>query len=57
MTNQRTAIFIVLTASLLCGQPATRGMLPGVQPFVVINSPVLALTHVRVIDGTGGAVQ
>lgn len=57
MPSQRTAIFIVLAASLLCGQPASRGMYPGVQPFVAVKSPVLALTHVRVIDGTGGAVQ
>jgi imidazolonepropionase-like amidohydrolase len=28
---------------------------PGVQPFLSVNDPVIALTHVRVIDGTGAA--
>src|ERR1700682_4709289 len=28
---------------------------PGIQPFVSVDSPVVALTHVRVIDGTGAA--
>jgi len=45
-----------LTSCALFGQPSTR-MLPGVQPFIAVDSPVVALTHVRVIDGTGGAVQ
>ncbi len=26
---------------------------PGTQPFVAVTSPVFALTHVRVVDGTG----
>ena len=45
-----------LAASVLFGQSPTR-MLPGVRPFLAVDSPVVALTHVRVIDGTGGAVQ
>lgn len=28
---------------------------PGTQPFLSVNAPVVALTHVRVIDGTGAA--
>ncbi|MGD1076964.1 MAG: amidohydrolase family protein [Candidatus Sulfotelmatobacter sp.] len=28
---------------------------PKVQPFVKVNAPLVALTHVRVIDGTGAA--
>ena len=56
MPNQGAATIFVLAASGLFGQPPTR-MLPGVQPFVTVDSPVAALTHVRVIDGTGGAVQ
>ena len=28
---------------------------PGTQPFVTVNAPVIALEHVRVIDGTGAA--
>jgi imidazolonepropionase-like amidohydrolase len=26
---------------------------PGVQPFIAVDAPVIALEHVRVIDGTG----
>ena len=28
---------------------------PGLQPFLTVNAPTIALTHVRVIDGTGAA--
>ena len=56
MPNQRAAVIFLLAASVLFGQAPTR-MLPGVQPFVAVDSPVVTLTHVRVIDGTGGAVQ
>ena len=56
MSNQKAVMTFLLTASALFGQPSTR-MLPGVQPFITVDSPVVALTHVRVIDGTGGAVQ
>ena len=30
---------------------------PGIKPFVAVDAPVIALEHVRVIDGTGGAPQ
>jgi imidazolonepropionase-like amidohydrolase len=30
---------------------------PAVQPFVKLNAPIVALTHVRVIDGTGAAAR
>ena len=30
---------------------------PDVQPFVKVNTPVVALTHVRVIDGTGAPAR
>ena len=56
MPNQRTAMIFSLAAGLLFGQPQYR-MFPGIKPFVAVDSPVVALTHVRVIDGTGGAVQ
>ena len=56
MSNQQAVMIVLLTACALFGQPSTR-MLPGVQPFIAVDSPVVALTHVRVIDGTGGAVQ
>ena len=52
----RKLIFCALIVSLCCGaafaqSPATLG--PAVLPFVSVNAPVVALTHVRVIDGTG----
>ena len=30
---------------------------PGVKPFLATDAPVIALTHVRVIDGTGAAAR
>jgi len=56
MPNRRAAAIFLLAASVLFGQSPTR-MLPGVQPFIAVDSPIVALTHVKVIDGTGGAVQ
>ena len=45
-------------ALLVCGvalaQPPSRFQ-PGLKPFVAVDSPVIALSHVRVIDGTGAA--
>ena len=49
-------MILSLAAGLLSGQPQY-SMYPGLKPFVAVDSPVVALTHVRVIDGTGGAVQ
>src|SRR6185295_15632135 len=46
---------LALTAPLDAQQAA---LLPaGVAPFVTVNSPVVALTHVRVVDGTGAAAR
>jgi imidazolonepropionase-like amidohydrolase len=56
MPNQQAAIIFSLAACLLSGQPQY-GMYPGIKPFVAVDSPVIALTHVRVIDGSGGSVQ
>ncbi len=43
---------------LLCCSLATAQTLsPAVQAFVKVNAPVVALTHVRVIDGTGAAAR
>ncbi|HEX3742704.1 MAG TPA: amidohydrolase family protein [Bryobacteraceae bacterium] len=36
---------------------AQNRFLPGTTPFVTVNVPVLALQHVRVIDGTGAAAR
>jgi len=45
--------------SFLCGLLAAGSILaqnsftPGTKPFIAYDAPILALTHVRVIDGTG----
>ena len=46
-----------LAALLLCGAAPAGAAAPGpeVAPFIVISSPAVALRHVNVIDGTGGA--
>lgn len=42
-------------AGVVTGQE--RSLPPGVAPFVSINAPVVALTHVQVVDGTGGPAR
>src|SRR5271165_3461022 len=34
---------------------AQNRLTPGTAPFITINAPLVALQHVRVIDGTGAA--
>jgi enamidase len=55
-------VVVALIASLLCGalsslhaQRPTIAL--GVRPYVVVDTPVVALTHARVIDGTGTAAR
>ncbi len=40
-----------------CCLAAAQTLSPAVQAFVRVNAPVVALTHVRVIDGTGAAAR
>jgi len=47
------ALFLVLCRIALVGQSLS----PAVQAFVKVNAPVVALTHVRLIDGTGAAAR
>lgn len=55
----RYAAGLVLGLVALCGaqaqQPALPRFAPETQQFIVQQAPVIALTHVRVIDGTGAA--
>ena len=53
---QKLAVAVLL---LFAGQVALVGqtLSPSVQAFVKVNAPVVALTHVRVIDGTGAAAR
>ena len=49
---------VCVTAFLLLAPLAfPQTLSPGVQRFVKVNAPVVALTHVRVIDGTGAAAR
>jgi len=48
-----TVFFFLLASSLLFAQKRS----PQVQAFVKVDAPVVALTHVRVIDGTGAAAS
>ncbi len=44
---------ILLTSTVLAQTPLT----PGVRPFLAVDSPAVALEHVRVIDGTGAEAR
>jgi imidazolonepropionase-like amidohydrolase len=52
----RKILFIGLSALCACISGA-QTVSPQVKPFVKVDSPVVALTHVRVIDGTGAAAR
>src|ERR1035438_3971883 len=46
----------LLRILLLAGVAMAQNRLtPGTAPFITVNAPVVALLHVRVIDGTGAA--
>jgi imidazolonepropionase-like amidohydrolase len=51
---RRALIAGVLLCSSLC---AAQSLSAQVKPFIKIDAPVVALTHVRVIDGTGAAAR
>src|SRR5262245_31250786 len=47
----------VLCLLWLASAAAAQTLSPEVKAFVNVEAPVVALTHVRVIDGTGGAAR
>ena len=47
--NSRLLACLCFAASAL----AQNRFNPGLQPFVTVDAPTIALVHVRVIDGTG----
>ncbi|MGA2181407.1 MAG: amidohydrolase family protein [Bryobacteraceae bacterium] len=47
--------FLTLALLLPLAIPAQGPFTPGLKPFIRIDAPVVALEHVRVIDGTGAA--
>lgn len=50
----RNALLIVFTS---CSLGYAQTLSPGVKNFVKVDAPVVALTHVRVIDGTGAPAR
>ena len=49
----RLLLAVLLAAAALAQAPSR--FQPGVKPFLAFDAPVVALTHVRIIDGTGAA--
>ncbi|HKF52956.1 MAG TPA: amidohydrolase family protein [Candidatus Acidoferrales bacterium] len=54
--------FALLTGVLLCAAAPLRAqsassLAPGVREFVKVSAPVIALTHARIIDGTGSPAR
>src|SRR5579885_2567596 len=47
----------LLAAATFCNVAPAQTLSPEVRGFVKVDSPVVALTHVRVIDGTGAAAR
>jgi len=49
--------YALLCAVLTAGCFAQTTFSPEVQKYISVNAPIIALTHVKVIDGTGAAAQ
>lgn len=59
---KRREFFPLIAGILLCAAPSLRAqsassLAPGVREFVKVSAPVIALTHARVIDGTGSPAR
>lgn len=53
---QRMVIRAAAAATLICSAALTaQNLSPGVKDFVKLDDPVIALEHVRIIEGTGSA--
>ncbi|MGC2540100.1 MAG: amidohydrolase family protein, partial [Candidatus Sulfotelmatobacter sp.] len=53
----RKAAFWLAGCLLAAGVSSAQTLSPQVRAFVKVNAPIVALTHVRVIDGTGTAAR
>lgn len=51
---RRSVLFVLLTAHCIFAQPQSA---PSTKDFIRVQSPVIALEHVRVIDGTGAPAK
>src|SRR5437763_842940 len=54
--NRRHLALAALVATAVSAN-AQRALTPGVQPFVSVDAPIVALTHARLVDGTGGPAR
>jgi imidazolonepropionase-like amidohydrolase len=59
MTTIRRSLLLTLAtlASTPLAAQQRPAVTPAIRPFVAIDAPVVALTHVRVVDGTGAPVR
>ncbi len=48
---------LIFTASLMSAAQSASSLAPEVRQFVKVDAPVIVLTHVRVIDGTGAPAR
>ncbi|HWO33846.1 MAG TPA: hypothetical protein VNO32_34040, partial [Candidatus Acidoferrum sp.] len=53
----RKSAFIFICAALTAVTGSAQTLSPQVKSFVKVDSPLVALTHVRVIDGTGAPAR
>ena len=54
------SMFVGITMAAVCAGTLTSQqppLAPGVARYVSVNAPLVALTHVRVVDGTGGRAR
>src|SRR5688572_10427056 len=58
MNKIRSSVSAIIIGALCPAAVAAQGrpaVSPGVASYVSVNAPVVALTHVRIVDGTGAA--
>lgn len=57
MTRRLAVAALVMLACELAARAQAPALPQGIAPYVSVNAPIVALTHVRVVDGTGAAAQ
>ncbi len=53
----RKPALVIICCVIAAGLASAQSLSPQVKSFVKVDAPVVALTHVRVIDGTGAAAR